>query len=132
MVGSELSHYRITAQIGTGGMGVVYRAHDLQLERDVAIKLLLPGTLSDESTRKRFRKEALSLAKLNHPNIATIFEFGSKDGTDFLVTEYIPGVTLQENLAKGALPEKRSVGLGHPTRAGAIDRTRSRHYSSRS
>src|SRR6476659_7358016 len=83
IVGARLSHYRILEQIGAGGMGVVYRARDEQLERDVAIKVLPTGMLADENARKRFRKEALSLARLNHPNIATIFEFGTQDGTDF-------------------------------------------------
>jgi eukaryotic-like serine/threonine-protein kinase len=89
-----LTHYRLIRQIGAGGMGVVYLAHDEQLERDVAIKVLPPGALSDESARKRFRKEALSLAKLNHPNVAMIFEFDSHEDVDFLVTEYIPGITV--------------------------------------
>jgi serine/threonine protein kinase len=70
LVGHTVGHYRITDQIGAGGMGVVYRAHDEQLERDVAVKVLPAGTLADEAARKRFRKEALTLAKLNHPNIA--------------------------------------------------------------
>ena len=91
LIGQILGHYRILEQIGAGGMGVVYRAHDEQLERDVAIKVLPVGTLADEAARKRFRKEALALAKLNHPNIATVHEFGSQNGKDFLVTEYIPG-----------------------------------------
>src|ERR1700723_3398526 len=86
-----LSHYRVIEQIGAGGMGVVFRAHDLQLERDVAIKVLPSGMLTDEVARKRFSKEALSLAKLSHPNVATIFEFDTQDDADFLVTEYIPG-----------------------------------------
>src|SRR3989441_6203854 len=98
LVGQTFGHYRILEQIGAGGMGVVYRAHDEQLERDVAIKVLPIGTLADEASRKRFRKEALALAKLNHPNIATVHEFGTQDGTDFLVTEYIPGVTLDDKL----------------------------------
>jgi serine/threonine protein kinase len=93
LVGRTLGHYRIIEQIGAGGMGVVYRAHDEQLDRDVAIKVLPAGTLADEAARKRFRKEALALAKLNHPNIATVHEFGSQNGTDFLVTEYIAGLT---------------------------------------
>jgi eukaryotic-like serine/threonine-protein kinase len=82
LVGQTLGHYRIIEQIGAGGMGVVYRAHDEQLDRDVAIKVLPVGTLADEGARKRFRKEALALAKLNHPNIATIFEFSSQNGKD--------------------------------------------------
>src|ERR1700694_3298147 len=67
LVGQTLGHYRIIEQIGAGGMGVVYRAHDEQLDRDVAIKVLPIGRLVDESTQKRFRREALSLARLNHP-----------------------------------------------------------------
>jgi tetratricopeptide (TPR) repeat protein len=93
-------------------MGVVYRAHDEQLERDVAIKVLPAGLLSDEAARRRFRKEALALAKLNHPNIATVHEFGSQDGLDFLVTEYIPGITLDQTLKKSGLPLKEAVRLG--------------------
>ena len=70
-VGHTLGHYRIIEQIGAGGMGVVYRAYDEQLERVVAVKVLPVGTLADEAARKRFRKEALALARLNHPNIET-------------------------------------------------------------
>ena len=104
MVGQTLTHYRIREQIGAGGMGVVFLAHDEQLERDVAIKVLPPGTLSDETSRRRFRKEAVSLARLNHANIATIHEFGTEDGTDFLVTEYIAGQ--QEHHKKHSFQEE--------------------------
>ena len=96
MAPKTLSHYRIIDRVGEGGMGVVYRAHDEQLERDVAVKVLSPGTLADEGARRRFRKEALSLARLNHPHIATIFEFGTEGDTDFLVNpvsaEVVAGV----------------------------------------
>jgi serine/threonine protein kinase/tetratricopeptide (TPR) repeat protein len=112
MIGQLLSHYRIVEQIGAGGMGVVYRAHDEQLDRDVAIKVLPPGSLADEVARKRFRKEALSLARLNHPNIATVHEFGTQDDTDFLVTEFIPGVTLDIKLVQGPLSPAEIVRLG--------------------
>jgi serine/threonine protein kinase/Tfp pilus assembly protein PilF len=118
MTGQRLSHYQIVEKIGAGGMGVVYRAHDEQLDRDVAIKVLRPGSLADESARKRFRKEALSLARLNHPNIATVHEFGSQDGVDFLVTEYIPGLTLDVKLAGRALPPEEVVRLGLQMAAG--------------
>jgi serine/threonine-protein kinase len=101
LVGHALGHYRIIEQIGAGGMGEVYRAHDEQLERNVAIKVLPAGTLADESARRRFRKEALALAKLNHPNIATIFEFSSQNSTDYLVTEYISGLTLDAKFDRG-------------------------------
>jgi len=117
-VGQQLSHYTILEQIGAGGMGVVYRAHDENLERDVAIKVLPPGTLTDEIARKHFRKEALALAKLNHPNVETIFDFGSESGLDFLITEYIPGQTLDARLASGPLEEKEVLRLGAQLVAG--------------
>lgn len=112
MVGERLSHYKIVERIGAGGMGVVYRAHDEQLDRDVAIKVLPSGSFADDSAHKQFRKEALSLARLNHPNIATVHEFGSQDGIDFLVTEYIPGITLDAKLTRGPLPPAEVARLG--------------------
>lgn len=111
-VPDKLSHYRLVEKIGAGGMGVVYLACDEQLERDVALKVLPPGSLSDEAARKRFRKEALSLAKLNHPNIATVHEFGTDGNTDFLVTEYIAGRTLDEELRGGPLSSDEVYRLG--------------------
>src|SRR5271170_352308 len=108
----RLSHYRIVEKIGAGGMGVVYRARDEQLDRDVAIKVLPRGSLAEESARKRFRNEALSLARLNHPNVAIVHEFGTADGVDFLVTEYIAGMTLDAKLAAGALPAPDVFRLG--------------------
>src|SRR5579859_135352 len=112
MVGQTISHYRILDQIGAGGMGVVYKAYDQQLEREVALKVLPQGLLADEATRRRFRKEALALARLNHPNIATIFEFGNENGLDFLVTEYIPGITLDTKLSSGPLATEEVLRLG--------------------
>lgn len=107
-----LSHYRILERIGEGGMGVVYRAHDERLERDVALKVLPAGALGDEAARKRFRKEALALSKLNHPNIATVHDFDTQEETDFLVEELIPGLSLREMLMSGPLPERDIIHLG--------------------
>jgi len=112
MLNQTLSHYRVLEQIGAGGMGVVYRARDEQLERDVAIKVLRSRVLADDDARKRFRKEALSLARLNHPNIATVHEFGTQGDIDFLVVEYIPGITLDAKLARGSLTSKEMTDLG--------------------
>ncbi len=112
MIGKTLSHFRIVEKIGAGGMGEVYRARDERLERDVALKVLPTGTLADEAARKRFRKEALALSKLNHPNIATVFDFDTQDGTDFLVMELVEGVTLSDKLAVGPLGEKEITRLG--------------------
>jgi serine/threonine protein kinase/Tfp pilus assembly protein PilF len=111
LVGQTLGHYRIAEKIGAGGMGEVYRAHDAHLNREVAIKVLPSGTLSDESSRKRFRNEALTLSRLNHPNIATVHDFDTQAGVDFLVMEYVPGTTLSEKLAAGPLPEKEVARL---------------------
>src|SRR5271157_2479571 len=110
IVGQVLGHYRVLEQIGAGGMGLVFRASDEQLERDVAIKVLPPGMLADEAARKRFRREALTLAKLNHPNIGTVYEFGSQDGLDFLVMEYVDGVSVDARV--GPLPQKEILRLG--------------------
>jgi serine/threonine protein kinase len=112
MIPEKLSHYRIVQQIGAGGMGVVYRAHDEHLDRDVALKVLPQSMVTDERTRQRFRKEALALAKLNHPNIGAIYEFGNDAGVDFLVMEFISGVTLDAKLSGGALPEKDVLRFG--------------------
>jgi len=109
---AALSHYRILEQIGAGGMGVVYRAHDERLDRDVALKVLSPGTVVEAAARKRFRKEALTLSKLNHPNIATVHDFDTQDGTDFLVEEFIEGLSLNAMLASGPLSEKEISKLG--------------------
>jgi eukaryotic-like serine/threonine-protein kinase len=109
---ATLGHYRIVGKIGAGGMGEVYRARDERLARDVALKVLPPGTLIDESDRKHFHKEALILSQLNHPNIATIHDFDTQQGVDFLVMEYIPGITLNEKVAAGPLPEKEVLRLG--------------------
>ena len=87
-------------------MGVVYRAHDERLGRNVALKVLPPGPFNDENTRKRFHKEARVLAKLNHPNIARMYDFDSQEGIDFLVTEYIPGETLASRLTSTAMSQK--------------------------
>jgi serine/threonine protein kinase/Tfp pilus assembly protein PilF len=112
MIGKTISRYHILEQIGAGGMGVVYRARDEQLERDVAIKVLAPGLLADAAARKRFRKEALSLARVNFPSVATIHEFGSEGDLDFLVTEFIPGTTLDSKIYGTRLPQKEVVQLG--------------------
>jgi tetratricopeptide (TPR) repeat protein len=112
MVGKRLEHYLILNQLGTGGMGVVYCALDEKLDRKVALKVLSSGILADEAARRQFHKEALALAKLNHPNIETIYEFCSQDGLDFLVMELIAGVSLSEKLRTGPLSEREVLRFG--------------------
>jgi serine/threonine protein kinase/tetratricopeptide (TPR) repeat protein len=111
LIGSEFGHYRILQKIGAGGMGVVYLAHDSRLDRDVAVKLLSPGTIADEAARHRFHNEARALSKLNHPNIATIHDFDTQRGTDLLIMEYIPGKSLGAALASGPLSEAELLPL---------------------
>ncbi|PYX30668.1 MAG: hypothetical protein DMG80_11680, partial [Acidobacteria bacterium] len=93
-------------------MGLVYRAHDETLDRDVALKVLPTGMLSDEQARRRFRREALSLAKLNHPHIGGVYEFGSEGGVDFLVMELVSGVTLDARLAAGPMEDAEVLRYG--------------------
>ncbi len=112
MIGKTLGHYSVISKMGAGGMGEVYKGRDQKLERDVALKILPAGSLIDESARKRFRKEALALSKLNHPNIATIYDFDTVSGVDFIAMELVTGETLTEKAGTGALPEKEVVALG--------------------
>ncbi len=110
--GTQLGPYTIVALLGQGGMGVVYRARDERLQRDVAIKVLPHGLLSDEPAKSRFRKEALALARLSHPNIAAVFDVGEQDGLNYLVMECVPGQTLSQKMRSQQLPSKEILSLG--------------------
>ncbi|HEV8376348.1 MAG TPA: protein kinase, partial [Candidatus Polarisedimenticolia bacterium] len=112
MIDQTLGHYRVQEKIGKGGMGVVYRARDEHLERDVALKVLPPGLLANENARRRFKKEALALSKLNHANIEAVYDFNSQDGVDFLVMEYVEGMTLTQKLVQGPLSGAEITALG--------------------
>ena len=103
MTGQTLGHYRIQEKLGAGGMGVVYKAQDARLGRDVAIKVLPEAFARDSERLARFEREAKVLASLNHPNIAAIYGFENVDGVPFLVLEYVPGPTLAGRLANGGL-----------------------------
>src|ERR1700682_5657659 len=109
--GRRLGPYEILSSIGAGGMGEVYRARDTRLDRIVAIKVL-PTHLADRpELRERFEREAKTVASLNHPHICVLHDIGHQDGTDFLVLEYLEGVTLADRLKKGALPLDHALGL---------------------
>lgn len=110
--GTTLAHYRLLEKIGEGGMGVVWKAHDQHLDRDVAIKVLSPGTHLDAVSRQRFRQEARLLARLSHPGVATIFDFAVQGDVDFLVMEFVPGGTLQQRLYGGPLPITDVLRIG--------------------
>ena len=109
LIGRDLSRYKVLEKLGRGAMGVVYRARDPRLERDVAIKVLPGAALADETARRRFRREALALSKLNHPHIAGIIDFDTQDGIDFLVMEYVRGTPLASRLSGTALPESEVI-----------------------
>ena len=98
--------------IGEGGMGEVWKAHDDNLDRDVAIKMLLRGTLGHATRRERFRREALVLSRLSHPGVATIFDFDVQGGFDFLVMEYVAGGTLESRLERGPVPIEDILNMG--------------------
>lgn len=118
MVGQVLGHYRIIEQVGAGGMGVVFRARDEQLDRDVALKTLPKLALLSEAARRQFRREALSLAKITDPCVAMAFDFGQDDGIDYLVTEFVPGLTLEAKVAGRPLPEADVLRLGEQIASG--------------
>jgi eukaryotic-like serine/threonine-protein kinase len=110
--GSRLGPYEILLPLGAGGMGEVYRARDVRLGRDVAIKTLPHRLSADSSAKLRFEREARTVSALNHPNICSLFDVGSQDGTDFLVMECIEGESLAQRIVKGALPIEQVLKLG--------------------
>jgi serine/threonine-protein kinase len=110
--GTTIGRYRLLERIGAGGMGEVWRAHDGNLDRVVAIKFLVHGDLGDPATLARFRREAHVLSRLSHPGVATIFDFDEQDGVAFLVMEFVPGDTLEARIARGPLPLEGLLRFG--------------------
>ena len=98
--GTHFGRYEIRSPIGAGGMGEVYLAHDAQLDRPVALKLLPSDVTQDADRLRRFQQEARATSALNHPNILTIYEIGEADGTHFIATEFIDGTTLRDQMAR--------------------------------
>src|SRR5688572_4593804 len=111
MKGEIVSHYRVLDRIGGGGMGVVYRAQDVRLGREVALKFLPPDLACTPGSLERFRREAETISSLNHPHVCTLYDIGEHDGRQFLVLELVEGQTLQDALATGSLPVRQAVRL---------------------
>ena len=130
MTDQTVGRYRIIATLGTGGMGVVYRAHDSSLSREVAIKMLHPAALGDEAAHQRFVAEAQTLSQLNHPNICTVYEIGEIDGRAFIAMELVKGRTLASCIPLGGLPPETALrygveiadALAHAHRQGVVHR----------
>src|SRR5262245_40137858 len=112
MIGRRLSHYEILDEISRGGMGVVYRARDVNLGREVALKVLPAELVHDPVRRERLLQEARAASALEHPHIAVIHEVGEADGVTFIAMELIRGEKLSETLSRGPLPQSRALGLG--------------------
>jgi two-component system LytT family response regulator len=111
MIGRSLSHYSILEEIGKGGMGVVYRALDESLGREVAIKVLAPGPADDPEARRRLRQEARAAAALTHPGICVVHEVDEAEGATFIAMELVKGTPLQALLARGPFPKDRALEL---------------------
>src|SRR5438128_6200264 len=111
MVGRTLSHYQILEEISRGGMGVVYRAVDTRLGREVAHKVLPADLVADSERRQRFVQEARAASALEHPNIAVIHEIDEADGVSFIAMELVRGEKLSDVLARGALPPGRALEI---------------------
>src|SRR3954447_10374405 len=110
-IGIQLGSHEITALLGKGGMGEVYRARDAKLKREVAIKILPEEFSRDNDRVSRFQREAELLASLNHPNIAGIYDVQEAQNTRFLVLELVEGETLADRIARGPIPVEEALGI---------------------
>ena len=110
--GQVVSSYQLMSRLGAGGMGEVYLAHDMKLDRRVALKVLSPELAADRDRLRRFHQEARAASSLNHPHIVVVHDFGELDGRPYMVTEFIEGETLRHRLQKGRLPIRDVVDIG--------------------
>ena len=106
---TSLAHYTIIAKIGAGGMGEVYRARDTRLDREVAIKLLPAEVSSDADRLRRFEQEARATSALNHPNILTVYDIGTNNGSPYIVAELLEGEELRDRLDAGQIPLRKAI-----------------------
>ncbi len=118
MIGRTISHYKITAKLGEGGMGVVYKAEDTKLQRHVALKFLRSDTLEDEEHKARFLREARAAASLNHPNICVIHEIDEADGSPFIAMELVEGESVKAKVKARPLKLDEAIDIGVQTAQG--------------
>src|SRR5215510_11862323 len=111
MIGTTLSHYRIIGKLGVGGMGVVYEAEDTRLPRRVALKFLSQELIGDPEASRRLQREADNIARLNHPNICTIYEIDDHEGSRFIAMERINGVNLKLHMARTTLSDQEVIDI---------------------
>lgn len=111
LIDKEIGHYNIKSLLGVGGMGEVYLADDSRLNRKVALKLVPPGLIEQQDQLKRFKQEAQASSALNHPNILTIHEFGTENGSNYIVSEFVDGVTLRERMLDGGFSVKETLDV---------------------
>jgi len=111
MIGQEISHYKILDELGSGGMGVVYKAHDNKLDRKVALKFILPQIVKKKRNALKFNQEARAAASLNHPHICTVYEIDEQEGNTFIAMEYIKGPSLRELTKKGLLELEEALAF---------------------
>ena len=112
IIGSTISHYKIVEKLGEGGMGVVYRAEDTKLNRQVALKFLAQHLLNDPEAKERFLREAQAAAALHHANICPVYEIDEVGGKTFISMAYIGGQTLEGRIARGPLAIKEALEVG--------------------
>ena len=110
--GHVVSSYQLMSRLGAGGMGEVYLAYDMKLDRRVALKVLSPEVAADRDRLRRFHQEARAASSLNHPHIVVVHDFGELDGRPYMVTEFIEGETLRHRLQKGRLPIRDVIDIG--------------------
>ncbi len=111
MIGSAISHYKLVAKLGEGGMGVVYKAEDTKLERTVALKFLAQHLLNDEEAKERFLREAKAAAALHHPNVCPVHEIDEVDGKTFIAMAFLEGESLEERITQGPLSLKDALDI---------------------